>query len=447
MKPCFVFCLSFFEFILSQIDFNPCKKLECTLNLKKIKIITLKLILAYCLLIFTACGNDSIVGNIKTEELFSLKYGSFEDEFHLYTSDPDDYFSSVVMRDGFFYIADSASKKVSQFSSYGDLVSVFYNQESNPVPSFVQLSDLESAPVGIPTEAGTKRATEYPFNKVTAISSDSRQYLYVIDYLPEERYETDAETGILLRQVVLRFSADGTYIDYIGQQGPGGIPFPTIKNIYTTNNNELITLCLSTDKYIVYWFDEDGFLKYTIPFYFDQLPSMNNDSSVEAFISIGNIVPDYNEQKLYIKVDYSFMAYDSSSQVQSGINYEKTYLYPFNIITEQYEEPIVIPSYEETIASEYSKEVYQIPYDFLGVTDSGWFFFYLADSNGYSILMVAPKGEKIIKRHLNIETDNLVYYNLSLSNNGIIIGLLSDNQKTSIVWWRTDSIIENFLAN
>ena len=407
-----------------------------------------KLIFFTCAVSFIlfSCDTDSIVGNLKTEELFSLNYGNYEDEFHLYTSEPADYFSSLVMRDGFFYIADSASKKVNQFSSYGDLVSILYNPVNNPVPSFVQLSDIEVANTGFPTEAATKRSTEYPFNKITGISTDSRQYLYVVDYLPEGRYETDSETGQLLRQVVLRFSADGTFIDYIGQQGPGGIPFPTIKNIYTTNNNELITVCISPEKYIVYWFSEDGFLKYTIPFYFDQLPSIDVENSSENFASIGNIVPDYNQQKLYIKIDYSSMTYDVSSQVQSGINYEKTVLYTFNLLTEQYEEPLAVPSYEETISSEYSKEVYNIPYDFLGITESGWYFFLLANKEGYSVMMIAPNGEKIIKRNLKINDDDLIYYNISLSYNGIITGLLSDRQKTSVVWWRTDSIIENFFV-
>lgn len=407
-----------------------------------------KLIFFTCAVSFIlfSCDTDSIVGNLKTEELFSLNYGNYEDEFHLYTSEPADYFSSLVMRDGFFYIADSASKKVNQFSSYGDLVSILYNPVNNPVPSFVQLSDIEVANTGFPTEAATKRSTEYPFNKITGISTDSRQYLYVVDYLPEGRYETDSETGQLLRQVVLRFSADGTFIDYIGQQGPGGIPFPTIKNIYTTNNNELITVCISPEKYIVYWFSEDGFLKYTIPFYFDQLPSIDVENSSENFASIGNIVPDYNQQKLYIKIDYSSMTYDVSSQVQSGINYEKTVLYTFNLLTEQYDEPLAVPSYEETISSEYSKEVYNIPYDFLGITESGWYFFLLANKEGYSVMMIAPNGEKIIKRNLKIKDDDLIYYNISLSYNGIITGLLSDRQKTSVVWWRTDSIIENFFV-
>ena len=42
---------------------------------------------------FFSCNRDSIVGTLETEELFSLNYGSFEDEFNLYTSNPEDYFS------------------------------------------------------------------------------------------------------------------------------------------------------------------------------------------------------------------------------------------------------------------------------------------------------------------------------------------------------------------
>ena len=396
---------------------------------------------------FFSCNRDSIVGTLETEELFSLNYGSFEDEFNLYTSNPEDYFSAIAMQDGFFYISDSASKKVSQFSSYGDLLSIIYNPETNPVPSFVQLSDISVAPVGIPTDAATKRATEYPFNKTTSISLDTRQYLYVVDYLPAERYETDTESGQLLRQVILRFTNDGTFIDYIGQQGPGGIPFPSIKNIYTTNNNELVAVCVSNDRFTVYWFSEDGFLKYTIPFYFDQLPSINIENNSETFASLDSIIPDYDEQKLYVKIDYSVMAYDVSSKVQSGINYEKSYLYTFDIPAEQYANSLVIPSYEETISSEYSKIVYQIPYDFLGVTSSGWFFFILAEDTGYSVMMIAPNGNKILKRNLIIPDEGLLYYNISLSRNGIITGLLSNDTKTSVVWWRTDSIIENFLLN
>ena len=36
-------------------------------------------LLFLCLFVFFSCDSDSVVGNVKTEELFSLKYGNFED--------------------------------------------------------------------------------------------------------------------------------------------------------------------------------------------------------------------------------------------------------------------------------------------------------------------------------------------------------------------------------
>lgn len=407
--------------------------------------ITTFLLISIVSLFFFSCEKSDSVDTLKTEKLFSLKYGSYEDELHLYTNNPNDFLSSICMNDGFFYVADSASQKVMQFNSYGDLLSVYYNSDSNPVPSFIQLSNIEVADVGVPSVAATKRATVYPFLKTTNIAVDKRKYLYVVDYLPEERYETDSENGQLLRQVVLRFSSDGTFIDYLGQQGLGGIPFPTIKKIYTTQNNELVTLCISSGKYTVYWFSEDGFLKYNIPIYLDRLPIPNKNEDEEWFVALDSIIPDFNEQKLYLKIDYSKTVYDSSSKVQSGINYEQTLLYPFNLETSQYEEPLTIPSFEQTVVSEFSKEVYLIPYDFLGVTNSGWFVFILPDSTGYAVMLLQPDGSKIIKRHLDIEYNNLVYYNLTLADDGIICAMLSTPETTNFVWWRTDEIIESLL--
>ena len=44
--------------------------------------------------------------------------------------------TSIAMRDGFFYIANSESKKIMELNSYGDLLTIYYNEDFNPVPSF-----------------------------------------------------------------------------------------------------------------------------------------------------------------------------------------------------------------------------------------------------------------------------------------------------------------------
>lgn len=401
-----------------------------------------KLTIISFLFLFFSCTQSSVVQNVEIEDLFTIPYGTFEDSlFLISTTSTGNFTPRVVMEDGFFYISDDNAQKVMQLTSFGDLVAIYYNNQFNPIPSFIQLSDIDVAEDGFPTAAATQRATSYQFTNIGPIATDTRKYLYVADFLPEDRYEEDVESGQLLRQVVLQFSDNGTFIDYIGQQGPGGSPFPYIKNIYTTKNNELVVVCLTPNGFTVFWFSENGFLKYMIPILNSKLPK----ESSETFVSIDSVIPDYNEQKLYLKLDYSTMEYDQSSKVQSGINYTKTLLYPLDVQTGIYEDPLVIPAYEETVTNEFSKQTYLIPYEFFGTTNSGWFFFIIANESGYSVLMVHPNGQKILRRQLTINTEDLVYYNLSLSSNGIITGLLSSANNSRVVWWRTDSITQALL--
>lgn len=413
-------------------------------NMMKVKSTAFLLICAVLPLLFVSCEKTAVSNNLNSETLFSLNYGSFENELKFYDlSGGSEISSEIVMRNGFFYISDSNAKKVMEVNSYGDLMLILYNEETNPVPTFIQMSDITPEEVGIPSANATQRATIYPFNRISNIAVDTAKYMYITDYLPEDRYEEDENGTQVLRQVVLRFDENGRFIDYIGQQGPGGSPFPYVKNLYTTKNNELVVVTLTVSGYEVFWFSNDGFLKCRVPVSFESLPVPKSDANREVFKSLETIVPDYTKQKLYLKIDYCVMEYDESSKVQSGISYEKTLLYPLNLVTETYEEPILIPAFDEVLSNEYSKITYKVPYDLLGITESGWAFFIISDEKGYSVMMVQPETQKIVRRHLDIPDDYLVYYNLSLSDDGIISLMLSTDTETKVMWWRTDQLINS----
>lgn len=412
--------------------------------MKRIRLLLLLLVCAVLPLIFVSCEKTAVSNTLNSEVLFSLDYGSFENELNFYNlSGGSEISSKIVMQNGFFYISDSNAKKVMEVNSYGDLMLILYNEETNPVPTFIQMSDIETEEVGIPTANATQRATNYPFNRISSIAVDTSKYMYITDYLPEDRYEEDESGTQVLRQVVLRFDENGHFIDYIGQQGPGGSPFPYVKELYTTKNDELVVVTLTAQGYEVFWFSNDGFLKYMVPVSFDSLPVPKSDANREMFKSLEAIIPDYAEQKLYLKIDYCVMEYDESSKVQSGIAYDKTLLYPLNLTTSLYEEPVLIPAFDEVLSNEYSKITYKVPYDLLGITESGWVFFIISDETGYSVMMVQPETQKIVRRHLDIPDDYLVYYNMSLSDDGIISLMLSTDTDTKVIWWRTDQLINS----
>lgn len=397
-------------------------------------------ICAFCavFLFFSGCSKSNQVHAVSENSLFTLGYGNFEDELNLFdlarTGSVRTY---MTMRDGFFYIANGEAKKILELNSYGDLLSLYYNDEVLKDVAFAGKDSLNS----------TKKAISYPFNTLGPIAVDSRKYLYAVDTLPAERHEKDSSARLLLSFVVLRFDSTGKFIDYLGQQGPGGTPFPFVKNIYTTQENELVVVCTTNEGLTAYWFGTNGFLLYTIPVTQSTVPKIQREESNEApaYISIENIVPDSRERKLYVKVDYYATSLDSALKVQSGIDYYTTLLCPLNVETGLYDEPLEIPSYEYSVTENITKEIYNLPFDFLGVTDNGWFFFIVPSEEGFIVQMVQPDGQRIVKRALSVDHSKILYYTLSLSGNGIISALFVKNENAEALWWRTDSLLASFI--
>lgn len=417
-----------------------------------IKFFTLVLFITLILLNFS-CSRNQTISTIKEENLFSLNYGKYENELQLFNlANLGNINTKIFMKDGFFFIADDNAKKIIQTTSYGDLLGIIYNPETNPEPSFVRKITNSNA-IGSSTEnysqkTITQSAQKHPFNNISNLAVDSEKNIFVVDQITAERQEQDLQSKTILKEVVLRFTNEGNFIDYIGQEGPGGTPFPFIKDIFVTKNNELIVTCITTEGNTVFWFNSAGFLKYTIPIKTESIPLVKDEydmDSTEYFVTIDKIIPDFTKQKLYIKTDYHKTVIDTESNVQSGIEYYQTLLHPLNVENGQFEEFLVIPPYEDVVTDGFSKLTYNTAFDFLGVTESGWFFFMIPDSTGYIVQMIQPNGQRIIKRHLKYNRDKTEYLNFTLSNDGIISALLASNEKVDILWWRTDSLIESIL--
>ena len=389
-------------------------------------------------LVMYSCDENGAVMSLEEKTLFSLNYGNFEDELNLFSlANPGPIKTCIEMRDGFFYIANGESKKVMEFNSYGDLISIFYNDETNPVPSFATTEDAQQ------DMAGTRKAISYPLNSVGEIAVDSRKYLYVVDKLPVERQEQDTKNRTLLSQVVLRFDSGGNFMDYIGQQGPGGVPFPHVRDIYTTDENELVVVCQTNDGMMAYWFNDTGYLMYTVPFSVSQLPNpLQEQTEFEMFVSLEKIVPSYTEKKLFVKVDYYTTTMDTASNVQSGIDYTATLLFPLDVETGVYGQPLTIPPYEENVSDGLTRLVYPLSYEFLGTTDSGWLFFMVADDGGYTVQMIQEDEQKVLVRHLDVDHNENLYYDFVLSPTGIISALFVKEDKVTISWWRTDTLVD-----
>lgn len=378
--------------------------------------------------------------------LFEINYGNFEEQLNLFDiPKPGNINTVITMRDGFFYIVNGESEKVLSLNSYGDLLSLYYNEDYYAPSNGNDIRAKSSSSIW--------KSLSYPFLLDGKITVDSRKFIYCVGVVPKERNEQDESGNLLYSQVVLRISSDGSTVDYIGQQGPGGTPFPNIKNIYTTENNELVVVCFQNDGLMVFWFGTNGFLRYQIPVKLSSVPkitpeSVNSIASQDnLYLTLENIVPDCYAERLYVKVDYYFAHIDEESKTQSGIDYVKSMVYPLNIETGLYAESLSIASYEDYVTEDFSKLVYHIPYDFFGITKNNWMFFIVTTENGFDLQMVQPGTQNVIKRTLNVNFKDTLYYSLSLSSEGIISALLCDKNSAKVVWWRTDNLIDSVLKS
>lgn len=407
--------------------------------MKKVSVV----LFCFLSLLFYSCFNAEKILSIDEIKLFELNYGNFEEQLNLFdVSKIGAINTSLTMRDGFFYIVNGESEKILSLNSYGDLLSLYYSED-------FYSGDKEK----LRTKANPAmwKPVSYPFKLNGTVSVDSRKYMYSVGVVPKERNEQDEKENLLYSQVILRFTSDGSSVDYIGQQGPGGTPFPNIKNLFTTENNELVVVCTTNSGLCVFWFDSKGFLRYKVPVNLNSIPKISPESVNSAvsqndlFITIENIVPDCYAERLYIKVDYYYPYVDAESKTQSGINYVKSVVYPLNVQNGKYGESLRISAYEESVAEDFSKLIYHMPYDFFGVTKNNWLFFVVTTGKGFDVMMVQPGTQNVIKRSLNVNFNEIMYYSLSLSSEGIISALLCDKDSAKVVWWRTDALIDSVL--
>lgn len=387
-------------------------------------------------LALVSCKKKDSVESITEDELFTLTYGNFEEQLNLFSlNEIGSVQTGICMKDGFFYIVNGESQKIMELNSYGDLLTLFYNEDSDTK------SLMDSAGS---SSVSLHREISYPFGYTGLISVDSNKCMYIVCTIPRDRQELSDDGNLLYCQTVLRIPRDGNQIDYIGQQGPGGTPFPFIRNIYTTAKNELVVVSTGPSGLMVYWFADDGFLKYMVPVNSTDAPKISGiDEDSDVFLTVENVIPDPGDYRFYVKIDNYSSYSDRASKAQAGVSYINTLLYPLDISSGLYGNPVSVPPYEESVTVDYSKLTYKIPYDFLGVTKNGWKFFVISTTSGFDVEMIHTESQKVLHRHFDVNRSNVLFHNMSLSDDGIISALYIGQDSARVVWYRTDKLISN----
>jgi hypothetical protein len=385
--------------------------------------------------LFALSGCGAQDGTLKREDMFTLDIGRLEGEIDLYNdlANGQGQKSSIAMTDGLFYITNSAGQKITRYNSYGDLLFMIFNEETNPPLLDLQIIDEM-------TPAITRWAISYPLQNPGAIAIDSKKHVFAADRLTSDRHRYDKENDILYDSILLHFDANGKFVEYLGRQGIGGSLFPNIEHIYVSQNDDIAVVSRVGNDFIVYWFSSDGILQYEIPFKSSSIPALENREELLVLLDGVAIAPD--EKIIYIKADYYREVFDTATETRSGTIPDGCSLWFFSIERNRYIGEAEIPFYENTTKMNGRRSSEELFYTMLGVLKDREVVFYFPVATGYSILSLNADESARQRKYgfIDVDSSELEYSDFTLSSNGIISALLSTEWEAKVVWWRTDML-------
>ena len=385
------------------------------------------------LLVLAACGRKGLE-ILVSEPLFSLNLGRLDNQIDLFRPGEAarEGENHMVMRDGWFYVANGPARKVMVFSSYGDLLFLLYNPQTNPTPT------LLGSPTTGAEEASTRGAVAYPFNDIGQIAVSSDKTLYVEDSVADAKAVQDTERGVLQSRVILRFDRKGKPLGYIGQEGPGGTPFAFIYALYVTNRDDLVVVSRLPASWETFWYSSDGKLLYRREVDQAHLPVQASGTLVPTIV---NILPDLQSPVLYLCIN--LYRADPDSVSSSGQDTVLARAYRLNMATGRYESYVEFPQNPPTRQKEglQTTVIPSPPSDLMGVSSDGSLFLLaFTDANLYTLQILDRSGRIVASRRMVIEDSELAYREVHLSSTGILYGLLADQTKARITWWRSDQL-------
>jgi hypothetical protein len=339
--------------------------------------------------------------------------------------------TELKMRDGLFYISNGNGEKIARYNSYGDLLFLIYNDETNPPPL-----TLREKTEG---EAITRWAYKWPLQEPGSITVNSEKHIFVEDRLTPERHSFDVNHKIILDRFVLHFDADGKFIDYLGQEGRGGTPFPRIENIFTSADDDLVVVCQLPAGRRIFWYDKTGYQINDIFFSNDMIPIPQDRFGLTPSLDGISIAPD--ERKIYLKVDYYREILDESTKTVSGRETDRSCLWVVDAGSSSFSESVDIPFFETYSTVNNRRVSENLLYSMFASMNGGLVFFYYPIETGFSILLLATDGSYEQRRGIiNIGNDELMYGAFDVSDEGILSALLATNYEVKLVWWRTDKL-------
>ena len=404
------------EVVFTDADGSPMK-------LKPVRTVCMLAMIAMC----AGCSRRDASAILERHHQFSMAIGKMEDQIDLIQL-PGRAFSQTIdikMKNGLFFLSNGAAKKVMKFSSYGDLLTLFYNAAANPPP--VLLAEQKEG-----NGVSNRKAFAYPFNEVGEIAVTDSGMLYVQDVVAEDRRIWDEELQTQLRNVILRFTPGGAPADYIGQDGVYGVPFPYIDSLTLCAGDILTVVTRTTDAWIIFSYNRFGELRYRFHFTDAALP----EPEAGAVLAIDKVMAGPEPDVLYVKTD----SYRERSQ-SGDFGFSKSTIHWIDAsIGAVIGETELPPAYTTSgRAQMFNKEQQEVLQYLAGVSEGGVFFLVSPAAEGtYNLLMVNTGGLVVHRGLLALDDSKTLYRRFHVTQEGILTAFIGRNTEAEVVLWRTD---------
>ena len=395
-----------------------------------------------CLILFSSCAGQKQVETIKREDLFKVGYGTSETELD-FSSPASDHFDAV-MREGIFLLLDSGGKKILRLTSYGDLLSLFFDhsvlEQPKTLAPTVQLGE------GTGDAAGRKGRSAFAatFVDPSRLAVDSSQTIYIADRLgnPADRVY-DALSAAFCDRVVRRFGSSGVEAGYLGQEGPGGTPFPFILSLTILSDDSLVVVAASEKLFLVYRFSLSGSLLSSLRIPRSALPlpkslSAKDPVAFSVFASLDSILPEPKGEtfSLLLKIDY--YRNPSSGTIPGQIaGYAGSWILSVDGKSGEYRSMLNVGNPDQGD---------DIP-EFLGVWKDRFYLLSRGSTDGtdrglsgpgWSLLSLDRGGRLRGRFRLTMPKGSIELATLKLSPSGQIYGVARREKEVAVFWWRLD---------
>jgi len=397
-------------------------------------------------LILASCQPARQIKSVVRSDLFSIGYGLSENQVDLSAGEDDSI--DIVMREGIFHILDGSGKKVMKLSSYGDLLALLYDPSRSPDLEIMKPA-IQVAGRQTKAEIQGRFAAPIHFVAPGKIAVDTNQTIYVADRVanPAARIY-DTQSGSCCDRIVRRFGAQGLELPYLGQEGPGGSPFPYIISIDAMGNDTLCIVSGSESAILVHHFGKTGNLLSSLRLSRESLPLPSSLSGLATGVKGIRIHANLDKMlgssagetfEITLKIDYYKESFDPESLVISREEFAGSWIFTLDGANGRTLRSLaIVPADTDAAIPELIGENSGLYYLFSDMGTIGTTVAADLASNQQSsrmLQLVDESGKVQLRYRIDLPKGVSEIAALKVSSAGQIYAVLKADENIRLVWW------------